>query len=319
MNAACKLFGLLFALALASGEATAQSYPTKPIRFIVPYAPGGTDVIARIIAQPLGERLGQTVIIENKPGAESVIGTDYVAKSAPDGYTLLLGGASMIYNYALFEKLPFDTLKDLIPITEIANDALVVAAHPSLPVASMKDLIAMAKSKPGGLFYAWGATSMKIGMEFFKKREGLDIVSVAYKGSGPAVTAAMAGEVPLVIVSIVPALAQMKAGKLRALAITGPKRSPFLPDVPTMTESGVDLDGGMWIGVFAPAGTPTVVIDKFYGELAVVLKSEGLKQRYAAIGYGTYGIGMPPAELQASFRSSIEKWTKVIKDLGITR
>ena len=309
---------LMLAFALGAGGAMAQ-YPVKSIKFIVPYTPGGSnDILARIVGERLSERLGQPVVIENKAGAESMIGTDYVAKAAPDGYTFLIGSLAMAMNPGLYDKrLPYDPVKDFIPITLFASDPLVFAVNPSVAAHSLKDLIALAKAKPGQIFYSSGAPAMRVAAEWFKKVAGVDIVHVPYKGSGPSVMAAVSGEVPLVVVSIAPALSQLRAGKIRALGVTGLKRDPVLPDIPTALESGLEFEGGIWVGLFAPAGTPRPIIDKVYGELAVVLKSDSVKGRFTTLGYDTTGMGMTPVEFASFYQANITKWTKVIKDVGI--
>ena len=321
MKTAAKVVGLLFAsvFALASVESTAQGYPSKPIKLVVPYPPGGAaDSVGRIIGQKLSERLNHPVTVENKAGGDSIIGTDYVAKAEPDGHTLLLGGSGgMVFNPGLYAHLPFDPIKDFVPITLLASDALVFAVNPSVPAGSIRELIALAKAKPGQLFYASGAPMLYVSTELFKKQAAIDIVHVPYKGTAQTITAAVSGEVPMVVASIASSLTQIRAGKLRALAITGLKRDPVLPDVPTVLESGLDFEGGIWTGLFAPAGTPRTIIDKIYGEMSVALKSDSLKERFASLGYKTSGMGIPPAEFDAFFKSNYVKWTKVIRELNI--
>jgi len=322
LKIAYKVFGLALALglALASGESPAQSYPSRPIKFVVGYTPGGgNDILGRMVAQKLGERLGQSVVVENKPGADSIIGTDYVAKSAPDGHTLLVSSAAMILNAALYDRVPYDTGKDFIPITMFASDPLVFAVNPSVPAATIRELIALAKTKPGQMFYSSGAPAFHVSAELFKSRAGVNIVHVPYKGSGPAITAAVAGEVPMVVVSIVPVIAQLRAGKLRPLVVTSAKRDSLLPDVPTMSEAGLDVEGGIWVGLFAPAGTPRAIVDKLYSEVSIILKSDSTQKGLATLGYDTSGTGMSPAEFNTFFRTNLSKWSKVIADLNISR
>jgi tripartite-type tricarboxylate transporter receptor subunit TctC len=316
------LISLLFAftLALGCGEPVAQTYPSKPIKLVVGFPPGASpDFLARLMGPKLSERVGQPVIVENKPGADSVIATEYVAKSAPDGYTLFLAGAGgMVFNTGLYANLPYDTVRDFIPITLFASDQIVFAVHPSVPAATMADLVALAKSKPGQLFYGSGAPMFQVAGELFKKQAGVNIVHVPFKGSAQTISANMAGEVPLIVTSTVSALTQLRAGKIRALAITGLKRAPILPDIPTVLESsGLDFEGVWWMGVFAPAATPRAIIDRLYGELSVVLKSDSVKERLAVLGYETNGIGMPPTEFEVFFRANLAKWTKAMKDLNI--
>lgn len=323
MNATCKAVGMIVAfalgLALVSGESTAQSYPSRPITFVVGFAPGGgTDVTARIIGKELAERLGQPVLVDNKPGAAAIIATEYVAKAAPDGYTLLAAASGqMVYNPGVYARLPYDPAKSFIPITLFNLDPLVFAVHPSVPATTIKEYVALAKAKPGTLFYSSAATAFQVATEHFKKQAGVNVVYVPYKGAAPAVTAAVSGEVSLIVMSIPPILTQLRAGKLRALAINGPERSRFLPDVPTAAESGLDFEGNTWSGLFAPAGTPRAIIDRLYGELSVILKSDSIKERFASMGQETRGMGMPPAEFDAFFRAELAKWTKVGRDLNI--
>ncbi len=319
MKTACKVLGLFLALALVYGESTAQSYPNKPIRFMVGYPPGGSnDILARIVSPKLAERLGQPVVVENKPGADSMIATEYVSKATPDGYTLLVSAiGAMVFNPGLYDRLSYDPLKVFIPITLFATDPLVFAVNPSVRATTIKELIALAKAKPGEMFYAAGSPPMQVATELFKRQVGVNLVHVPYKGTGASITAAVAGEVSLVVVTAGPALAQLRAGKLLELAVTSLKRDPQLPNIPTVSESGLDFEFIVWVGLFAPAGTPSAIIDKLYGELSILLKSESVKERVASAGYDTSEIGMPPAEFASFLRSSHGKWTKVTRDLNI--
>ncbi|MBI2959237.1 MAG: tripartite tricarboxylate transporter substrate binding protein [Betaproteobacteria bacterium] len=306
------------ALVLGAGGSMAQTYPNKPIRLVVAYAPGGgTDNVARILSQKLAERMGQPVTVENKPGANGIIGSEYTAKSAPDGYTLQVGTDSeMVLNVGLYERLPYDPLKDFVPVTVVSSNPLVFAVHPTFQAKSMKELIAMARTKPGGLFYSAGATVFQVATELLKKQQSVDIVYVAFKGTGPAITAALAGEVPIATVSIGPVLSHLRAGKLRGLAITSPKRSPLLPEIPTMAEAGMgNFEVVPWTGLYAPAGTPAAIVEKLNSEVAVVLKQEDVLKRYAALGLTPGGI--PSAEAAALLKSDVAKWSKLLKELGI--
>jgi tripartite-type tricarboxylate transporter receptor subunit TctC len=321
MKIACRAIGLVlaFAAAFASVESTAQSYPSRPIRLIVGYPPGGTnDVLPRIIAPTLAERIGQPVVVENKPGADAAIASQYVANAAPDGYTLLVGASGqMVYNPALGYNLPYDPIKDFVPITMIGSDPIVFAVNPSVKATTIKELIALAMAAPGKLFYSSGAPPFYVAMETFKRVAGVDITYVPYKGSVASVTGAVAGEVQLHSGSVGPALSQIRAGKLRPLAVTSAERDPVLPDVPTVRESGLDFEGGMWTGLYAPAGTPGAIIDKLYREISTILKSEGTKKHFGTLGYDTNGLGMSPAELGAFHRSQLARWSKAIKDYDI--
>lgn len=321
MRTTCKVFGLLLALALAlaCGQSAAQSYPTKPIRFIVGYPPGGGhDIVSRIVSQPLSERLGQQIVVEFKPGADAMIAGDYVSRSAPDGYTLFIAGAgNILLHPGLYRRMLYDPAKDLIPIIKICSYRTVVAVHPSVPAQSMSDLIALAKAKPGALFYAWGAADFNVSTELFKKQKEVNIVPVPYKGTNPSVMAAVAGEVQIVAVSVGPALGQLRAGKLRALAVSGTKRSPLLPDVPTMAESGLpeSYNLGFWTALFAPAGTPAAIVDKLYSELSSVIKDDHVRERFLSVSLEAEG--MSGAEMSAALKVDIPKWTKVVRDLNI--
>ncbi|MBI4292249.1 MAG: tripartite tricarboxylate transporter substrate binding protein [Betaproteobacteria bacterium] len=321
MKFASKAFGLVaaFALTLACSESIAQNYPTRPIHFVVPYAPGGTDLIARAIGQALGERLGQPIILDNKPGADSVIGTDFVAKAAPDGYTLLVGSAGLVVNTGLVARLPYDPVKDFAPITIFGRSPLVLSVNQSFPANSMKDLAALARAKPGGLFYGSGAPVFTMAMEVLKKDAGLDIVHVPYKGSAPAMVAAISGEVPMSLASIAISMPYLKGGKLRPLMVAAPKRSAFLPDVPTGAESGVKFDAAVFAGLLAPAATPRPIIDKLYKELKVVLEQDAIKDRVVTMGYETGDMGMPPDEFAAYVKTAVEQFTRIGKELNLMR
>lgn len=319
MKNACKFLGLLlaFALAVASGESGAQSYPNKPIKLVVGFGPGGgTDILGRLVAQQLSERLNVPVTVENRPGANSNIGTDYVAKAAPDGYTLLVGGsASMALSSGLHERLPFDPVKDFIPIAQIvAGDALVLAVHPSFPANSVKELIAHAKANPGKVFYGSGAPPFQIAAEYFNKLAGVNMTHVPFKGAAGAVAATVGGQTQVTVVSIASGLSQFKAGKLRMLAVTGFKRDHVLPDVPTMKEAGLaeNFEVPMWTGLFAPAATPAPVIDKLSVEMSAILNSDLTKKRFDSMGYESRPLTR--AEFAKEQKDDIEKWTRVIRD-----
>jgi len=317
-----KTLGLLlaFSLTLSGAEALAQVFPSKPIKLLVGYPPGGaTDTLARVVAQQMTERMGQPVIVENKAGANSIIAADYVAKSAPDGYTILVGGSGvMTFNPGVYKKLPYDTAKDFIAITQLGGYHMVFAVNPSVPAKTINELIALAKTKPGQLFYSAGATPFMVPAEMLKKQTGVDITLVPFKGSAQAITAAVADQVAMVAVDLPPAIPQIQAGKIRALAVSGPKRSAAMPDIPTMDEAGQHNFGMLfWQGLFVPAGTPNAVVDKLYHELSIILKQDSIKKKFADLGYETGGMGMPPAEFDALFRSELAKWTKVSRDLNI--
>lgn len=319
MRTRFRMAGIFLALALVAGGCAAQAFPAKPVRIVVGYAPGGgTDVNIRMLAPKLSENLGQPVIIENKPGAAASIATEYVAKAPPDGYTLLAGASGeMIFNVGLF-ALPYDADKAFAPITLFNYDPMVLAVNPSIPANTIGELIALAKTRPGQLFHASAASAFHMTVELFNKEAGIKIVHVPYKGAAPALTAAVSGEASLIVLSIPPLAAYLKSGKLRALAINGARRSRFFPDIPTFLESGVDFEGVVsWAGVFAPAGTPSAIIDRLYGGLSAAIRDEAMTERLHAMGRDTSTIGIPPAEFDLIYRKELAKWPKAIRDLGI--
>lgn len=322
METAYKALGLFVALALVlvCGESTAQPYPSRPIRFVVTFPPGGApDTLGRMFAQRLAERLGQPVTVENKVGANGIIGTEHVKNAEHDGYTLLVGATGpMVFNPGLYDHLPYDPVKDFIPIALFETHPLVLAVHPSVAATSLKELIALAKAKPGKLFYGSGASPFQVAVELFKKQAGIDIVHVPFKGSIPSLTAAVAGQVGMVAAEAPTAIAQLRAGKVRALAVTSLKRFPLLPDVPTVAESEfADFELLLWIGLFAPAGTPSAIVDRLHGELSPILGEDSVKDRLTAMGYDTAAGNLLPAEIGARHKADVEKWTKVARDLNI--
>ncbi len=307
---------LFLVLLFACCSTIAQTYPAKPIRIVVGYPPGGgTDSLARIVAPKLTERLGQPVTIENKPGANATIGVAYAAKAEPDGYTLLAGASGeMVYAPGLYDRLPYDTAKDFIPVVQLSTNPLLFAVHPSLPVTSIRELIALAKAKPGKLFYGSGAGPFQAAGELFKKHAGVDIVNVPYKGAAASVTAAVAGEVPVVVVGV-SSLPLLRSGKLRGLAVTTPKRYPLLPEIPTMAEAGLPgFEVTPWTGMFAPAGTPPVIIEKLNNELAAIVRLEDVKQRFSALGVNPENSSLP--EFSALIKADLAKWPALLRELN---
>lgn len=299
--------------------AAETAYPTRPLRIIVPQSPGGsTDLVARLIGQKLSERLGQPVVVDNRPGAGSIIGTDLVAKATPDGYTLLVVASSITLNPSLHKQLPFDPIRDLAPITQLSAFPNMLTVHPSVAVRSVKDLIALAKAKPGQLNYgsSGAGTGTHLSAELFKTMTGVEMVHVPYKGGGPAVTALLAGQVQLNFATIPSVLPHARAGKLRAIAVTTLKRSAAAPEVPTIAESGVPgYDHGPWNGMLAPAKTPKPVIDRLNVELAKILRTPELK---AALEHdGSEPVGNAPEAFAAIIRNETAKWAKVIKAAGM--
>ena len=312
---------LLAALALQALPVHAQSadaYPSKPVRFVVGFPPGGAnDILGRLVGAKLQERLGQTFVIENKPGANAIIATDFVAKAAPDGYTLLIGASgAMTFNPGLYDKLPYDPVKDFVPVTMIGSFPLVLTVNPSLGVSSVKELVALAKSKPGALNYGAGSTPFQLAAELFKMQTGTDFKHVPYKGSAATVNGLLGDEIALTFVDSPPVVAQIRAGKLRGLAVTSPKRAGFMPEMPTAIEAGVpDFDVVLWTSLFAPAGTPAVIVRKLQGEIANIVQVPEIRERMTSIGIDP--IGGTPEALAAQLRADLDRWTRVARAAGI--
>ena len=307
---------LLIAAALC---APSQEYPTRPIRMIVPYPPaGGTDIVARTISEPLAAVLGQPIIIENRGGAAGNLGTDIAAKSAPDGYTILFTLSSHTINPKLYDKLPFDVEKDFIPISLAAYIPQILVANPALPANNIKELIALAKAEPGKLNFASVGTGSPghIAGELFKLKTGVDMVHVPYKGGGPAVTDTLGGQVQLLFVSMPAALQYVKAGKLKALAVTSDKRSAAAPDIPTIAESGVpDCIVNSWYGALVPAKTPPAIVSKLQAAFAKVLQMPQVKERLFAQGAeATYSTS---AEFERLIHDELKQWEFVIREAKI--
>jgi len=306
---------LAAALALAAGTAAAQGYPTKPIRLIVAFPPGGiNDIAARLMGQKLAPILGQPFVIENKVGASGTIGADVAAKSPPDGYTLLMGSVS---NIAMapgqHPHLAYDPAKDFAPVALVAAAPNVLVVHPSFPVATVKDLIAMAKKEPGKINYASAGegSSNHLTVELFKSLAGIDLVHIPYKGDAPAIADVIAGHVPMIFAALPPALPFIKDGKLRAVAVSSEKRSTFLPEVPTVAESG-DLPTfavSVWVGIFAPAGTPQPIVARLDGAIAEVLRDPDTLERLKTLGVEAEYRG--PQAFGTYLRAEITKWTSV--------
>jgi len=299
--------------------AYAQAFPSKSITIVVAYPPGGTiDTIARVTAGELSKQLGQAVIVENRAGADGQIGTEYVARATPDGYTLLMGSsAQMVYNPAIIPALRYHPVNDFEPITMLGAFPQALAASPGSGVKSLQDFVALAKSKPEGLFYATGASSSYMVGELFKARAGFNLTNVPYKGSAPAAVAATANQVALVVGDPTTLRAMIQSEKLVPLAVTGPQRNKSMPNTPTLLESGIDLRAVSWSALFAPAGTPQAVLDKLYEALVAVLKQEEMQTRLATLGYETSQAGMPAKEFRAMYQDELAMWTKVVKELNI--
>jgi tripartite-type tricarboxylate transporter receptor subunit TctC len=307
------------AIACIAGAAFAQDYPARPLRLIVPWPPGGgADVIARVIFQKVGDAVGQQVIVDNRGGASTIIGMEMVAKAPPDGYTFGFPTSNLTVNPALFAKLPFDVTRDLAPVMQAVNGLYILAVHPSLPAKSVSELIALAKASPGKLnaSIAGAGTPTHLGLEQFKAMAGVSIVAINYKGAAPAATGLLSGETQLMFVSAPTVLTQVQAGKLRAIAVMGAKRSSALPDLPTIAESG--LDGyavSEWYGVVAPAGTNAAQVDRINSELRKVLAQPEVKDRLVVLGAEI--VASTPQEFGAFLKSDIAKWAKLVREAGI--
>jgi len=308
-----QLFGLL--MAVTAAPVVAQGYPDRPIRLVVPYAPGGgTDLTSRLIALRLTERFKQQVIVDNRAGGASNIGAEIVARSAPDGYTLMMAGISFSINVSIFPKLNYDPIRDFDPVSLVATVPLIVVVHPSVPVANIKELIALAKAKPGTLNYASGGagTANHIAGELFKYMTGTDIVHVPYKGGGPALADVVGGQVQLLFNTMTSTVGFMNSGKLRALAVTGKQRSPGVPNLPTVAETGVPgFDVGAWFGIVVPKGTPRPLVNRLNAEIVNITRLPEAREQFVA--QGAEAIGSTPEEFGQHLRTEIDKWAKVAK------
>jgi tripartite-type tricarboxylate transporter receptor subunit TctC len=319
---------LVLAAALGAAAATASStyaaeparYPSRPIRLIVPQSPGGpSDIIARLTAQKLGENLGQIVVADNRAGAAGNVGCEIAARAAPDGYTLLLGPPGCLtINPSLYGKLAFDPQRDFEPITQIESGPQMLVVHPSVAAHSVKELVALAKAKPNAFNFASGGagTPNHLAGELFRNAAGLQIVHVPYKGTGPALTALVSGQVQMMIASLAPALPHVKSGRLRGLAVSSRERSRILPEMPTIAESGYPgFEMVSWHSILAPAKTPQPIITRLHAELVKVLAQPDVKERFASMGLDT--VGSTPQALAQHIRSETARFAKVIAAAGI--
>ena len=304
----------------ALSPVSAQAYPDRPIKIVIPYGPGGgTDNLVRMLVPALTKSLGQTVVVENRPGAATVIGTELVAKAEPDGYTLLASDSAFVINPSLFkDKLPFDTLKDFTGVTMMATAPVLLVTHPSVPAKSLAELLAAAKAKPGSLNYASGGngTSTHLAAELMKLAAGVDITHIPYKGTGPAMNDLLGGQVNMQFAGISTAKQHVEAGKLRAMALTGEKRNPAMPDVPTFSEVGVKgVDADSYWGVYAPAGTPPEIVKTLNEHFVKALKSPEIAKRTAELGY--LPMGNTPEEQTALTRMMVGQWIDVVNRANI--
>lgn len=311
-----KLLCLAF-VAFAPLAASAQSYPTHPVRMMVPFPPGGaTDIVGRLVAAKMQEVWGQPVVIENKPGAGTVVGTEYVAKSAPDGYTLGFVVTAYVINPSLRTDMPYDTLKDLTGVTQVSVQHLVMAAYPGFPANNVRELIALAKKDPGKLTYATpgSGTAMHLSVELLKTAAGIDLVHVPYKGGAPAEQDVVAGRVPILMDVLYAVQPLIKGGKIKVLALLSPKRDPDAPEYPVVSETVPGVSALSIVGIVAPAATPKQLVGKISADIAKAVKASDLTGRMKQ--QGMEPIGSSPEQFDAVIKSEIEKWAKVVKQSG---
>jgi len=305
---------------LAAGAASAQDYPARPIRWIVPFSPGGpSDIIGRIFTQKLADALGKQVVVDNRGGATGIIACEIAARSAPDGYTILQGsGSTLTFNPTLHAKLPYDPQRDFRLVTQLVATPNVLVVHPSVPARSVKELVAYAKAQPGKLSFASGGTgtSNHLSSEMLKVYAGLDIVHVPFKGTGPALTSVLGGQVQMMFSNMLPAMPHVRSGKLHGLAVTSAQRSAAAPDIPTVAESGIaDFETTSWHGVVVPAGTPAPIVRRLYTELSRIARQPDVADRFASDG--TRVVASTPEEFTALVKSETARWAKILKAAGI--
>jgi tripartite-type tricarboxylate transporter receptor subunit TctC len=312
--------GRVFAAVLLTCAACAhgQTYPSKSVRVVVGFPPGGaTDVVARTISDKLSEALAQPVIVDNRPGAASNIGAELVARSPKDGYTLFMGTVSTSVNPSLYRKLAYDPLRDFVPVTQVTGTPFVFVVHPSLPARSVKEFIALARSRPGELDYgsAGSGSGAHLFVEMFASMAKIRLQHVPYKGAAPATTAILSGETIFMFENIVTVLPLARAGKLRALGVTTAKRSAAAPEIPSIAETGIPgYDANAWFGIFAPTGTPQAIVDRLNAEIVKIVKLPETRDRFLALG--AEPAGTSAAEFGAFFKNEVAKWAKVVKESG---
>jgi tripartite-type tricarboxylate transporter receptor subunit TctC len=308
-------WSLALGLGMTAGPLlAAPAYPVKPVRIIVPAAPGGgTDILARLLAQKLTESFGSQVIVENRPGAGQLIGTELVAHAAPDGYTILMAASAIAYNQALYKKLPYDTIKDFAPITGCASLPNILLVHPALPAKTVRELLALARSRPDELNYASSGlgTSPHMSMELFRAMTGIKMGHIPYKGTGPAMIDVISGQVPIMMINVLSAQPHVKSGRLRPLAVTSSTRAGAYPELPTIAEAGVPgYESISWYGVLAPAATPRDIIDKLNGAIVRALRSPEAKERLASDGAEV--MVHKPEEFGQFIKVEVAKWSKLV-------
>ena len=318
--APAQAFVFLFSAAL-SGHAIGQSFPSKPVRMIVPFAAGGaSDITARIVAPKYSELLGQQVVIDNRAGANGIVGSELTAKSPPDGYTILMGtNGTHTVNVSLYPKLSYDPVKDFVPITSVVSLTNLLVVHPSLPVRTVKELIALAKARPGQLTFGSGGNggTPHLSGELFKSMANVNLVHIPYKGGGPSTAALIGGEISMTFNTLLTSINFVKAGRLRPIAVTGLSRSPILPDVPTISDSGVPgYESSTWYGLLAAAGTPRAIVSRLHTDMVRVLQAPDVKEQL--VQQGADPVGNTPEQFAAIIKSDISKWATVIKVSGAT-
>jgi tripartite-type tricarboxylate transporter receptor subunit TctC len=313
---ACAMLG-----STAAGNVFAQAYPVKPVRLVVPSsAGGGTDIVSRILVPDFSKRLGQQVVVDNRPGAGTMIGIDHVAKSAPDGYTLLMGLSTLAINSALKKNVPYDPVRDFAPITIAVTSASILVVHPSLPVKTLKELIAFARARPGQLNYAsaGAGTYPHMTYELFLSMAKLKMVHIPYKGTAPAMIDMVAGQVATMAATVLTGLPHIRTGRLRPLGITSAKRSAVVPDIPTVSEGGLPgYESVQWYALLAPAKTPSDIVARLHKDMVQVLHSPAIKKRFANDAAET--VGNTPEEFARHIRSELDKWEKVAREAGIEK
>ena len=310
--------GLLLTCVVSGAKAAEAGYPNRPIRFIAPFVPGGpSDTLARLLSQKLNDAMGQSVIVDNRGSAGGVVGFEIAAKSAPDGYTLLLGASGgLTMNPSLYAPLPYDPQRDYQPVTQIEAGPQILVVHPSVPARSVQELIALAKSKPGQINFASAGTGNRIASELFKATAGIDIVNIPYKGTAQALADLIGGQVQMMMASALSAIPQMKAGKLRGLGVTSVKRSPVLPELPTIAESGLaGYESTSWHGVLVPAHTPLPIVMRLHDEIVKTLHQPDVKERLGSLGFEI--VGSTPGEFSAYIKQQGTKYDKLIRQIGL--
>lgn len=312
-----RALGALLALPVLPAAAQ-ETWPTRPVRMIVPFAAGGsTDILARIIAQALGPRLGHNVVVENRPGGATNVAAEAVVRAAPDGYTLLFGAAAMATNPSLLPSMPYDLFRDLVPIVQIGRTPLVLVVHPSVPARTVQELMALARSRPEGLSYATGGngTIPHLATELLRFLAELKLSHIPYRGQATAMPDVLAGRVPMMLESVPPLLTNIRAGELRALAVAEPERIAVLPDVPTLAESGFPgFSAAAWNAIWAPVGTPPAIVAKVNAETNAVMRDPAVRARFAELG--ALPVGGTPAQMEAFLRAEVRSWAEVIRRSG---